>query len=44
MEKIIFTCPACDNTIEILIDEKKAKDLAFSQRAALLVFSKCTEC
>jgi uncharacterized Zn finger protein len=44
MEKFIFTCPACGNTTEILIDEKKAQDVALSREVAFSAFSKCTEC
>jgi len=44
MEKYIFTCPACCNSTEILIDENKAKDIDFSRKIAMSKFSKCTEC
>jgi len=44
MEKYIFTCPACSNTTEIVIDEDKVKDIDFSREMAISAFSKCTEC
>ena len=44
MEKYIFTCPACGNMTEIIIDEKREKVIDFSREIAKKEFSQCTEC